>query len=293
MKAERSLLVVRLSALGDVIHTIPAVAALRRHFDVDWIIEKPYAELVNVVVGVRAMPVSLKKWSASRMLEARRAARGHDIAIDFQGLIKSSLVAYASGARERYGFSPEFIREKPAAWFLNRHVAVDPSKHVVEWNLQLARALQPGLEVPRVDFGPFAEGRGATGRVILVPGAGKPDKQWPVERYRELATRVGARALAVWGPSEKHLAEQIGCEIAPPTNLRELAALVRDAEVVIGGDTGPIHLAAALGTRVIGLYGPTNPARNGPYGQIDNCVSTFTMEKTMSAIAVDDVLRKR
>jgi lipopolysaccharide heptosyltransferase I len=286
-----SLLVVRLSALGDVIHTIPAVAALRDHFDIDWIIEKPYAELVNVVAGVRAMPVSLKKWSASRMLEARRAARDHDIAIDFQGLIKSSLVAFASGARERYGFSPEFIREKPAAWFLNRHVAVDPSKHVVDWNLQLARALQPGLEVPSVDFAPFAEGRGAAGRVILVPGAGKPDKQWPVERYRELASRIGSRALAVWGPSEKQLAEQIGCEIAPPTSLRELAALMRDADMVIGGDTGPIHLAAALGTRVIGLYGPTNPARNGPYGQIDNCVSTFTTEKTMSAIAVDDVMR--
>src|SRR6187200_2335459 len=103
-----SLLVVRLSALGDVVHTIPAVAALKDHFEIDWIVEKPYAELVNIVAGVRAMPVSLKKWSASRMLEARRAARGHDVAIDFQGLIKSALVAFASGAAERYGFSPEF-----------------------------------------------------------------------------------------------------------------------------------------------------------------------------------------
>jgi heptosyltransferase-1 len=164
--------------------------------------------------------------------------------------------------------------------------------HVVEWNLQLARALQPGLEIPNVDFSSFAEGPGAAGRVILVPGAGKPEKQWPVERYRELASRLGARALAVWGPSERELAAAIGCELAPPTTLRELAALMRDADMVIGGDTGPIHLAAALGTRVIGLYGPTNPARNGPYGQIDGCVSTFRTEKTMSAIGVDEVFRR-
>src|SRR6185436_16108454 len=100
-----SLLVVRLSALGDVIHTIPAVVALRDHFDIDWIVEKPYAELVEIVAGVKAKPVSLKKWSLARTLEARRAARGHDIAIDFQGLIKSALVAFGSGARERYGFA--------------------------------------------------------------------------------------------------------------------------------------------------------------------------------------------
>lgn len=288
-----SLLVVRLSALGDVIHTIPAVVALKDHFDIDWIVERPYAELVEIVAGVKAKPVSLKKWSLTRTLEARRAARGHDIAIDFQGLMKSALVAWGSGARERYGFAPAYIREKPAAWFVNRRVEIDPAKHVVEWNLQLAQALKPGLAMPGVDFSSFASGAGGRGRVVLVPGAGKPEKQWPVERFRELAKRIGPKALAVWGPSEKNLAEEIGCEVAPPTNLRELAAVMRDAEVVIGGDTGPVHLAAALGTKVIGLYGPTNPARNGPYGQIENCISTFATTKSMAGIEVDDVMRKR
>jgi heptosyltransferase-1 len=285
------LLVVRLSALGDVIHTIPAVVALRDRFDIDWIVERPYAELVQIVAGVNAKRVSLKRWSLTNIREARNAARAHDVAIDFQGLIKSALVARA-GAKERYGFAAAFIKEKPAAWFINHPVTIDPSAHVVDWNLQLARALKPDLEMPRVDFAPFAHGEGGKGRVILVPGAGRAEKLWPVERFRELAKRIGDRALVVWGPSERELAAQIGAELAPPTNLRELAGVLRGAEVVIGADTGPVHLAAALGTRVVGLYGPTNPARNGPYGQIANCVSSHATTRSMDSIGVDDVLLK-
>jgi ADP-heptose:LPS heptosyltransferase len=91
--------------------------------------------------------------------------------------------------------------------------------------------------------------------IVLLPGAGKPNKLWPVERFRELAKRIGPKALAVWGPGERELAEAIGARVAPPTNLRELAGILQNAEVVIGGDTGPLHLADALGTKVIGLYG--------------------------------------
>lgn len=304
-----SLLVVRLSALGDIIHTIPAVVALRDSgwpafagrpaeagppHAIDWVVESPYRELVEIVARVNAKPVSLKRWSLANIAAARRAVRGHDIAIDFQGLLKSALLARASGARERYGFAPPFIREKPAAWFINRHVDIDPSAHVVEWNLQLARALQPGLQMPDVDFRAFAAvgGGEARKRVVLVPGAGRPEKQWPVERFRELARRIGQDALVVWGPSERAVAEQVGAELAPATNLRQLARVLADAQVVVAADTGPLHLAAALGTRVIGLYGPTNPARNGPYGQIANCVSTFATSKSMMDIEVDDVMKK-
>ena len=284
------LLVVRLSALGDVIHTVPAVVALRSHFDVDWVVESPYRELVEIVGGVQAVPVSLKRWSATNTLAAYRMVRGHERAIDFQGLFKSALVARASGARERFGFSPAFIREKPAAWLMNRHVDIDPSTHVVEWNLQLARALAPSIEMPHVDFSPFAAGAAAEDRVVLIPGAGKLEKQWPVDRFRELAGRIGKSALVVWGPSERELAESIGAELAPPTNLRQLAAVLLKARVVVGGDTGPLHLAAALGTRVIGLYGPTNPARNGPYGQVQNCVSSFNTTRSMRSIGVEEVM---
>ncbi|HJT18807.1 MAG TPA: glycosyltransferase family 9 protein [Thermoanaerobaculia bacterium] len=275
-----SLLVVRLSAFGDVIHTIPAVVALRDHYDIDWLVRPAYRELVEIVAKVRAIGPG--------------EIRGHDVAVDFQGLIKSAVLARLSGAKNRYGFAYDFVREKPAAWFVNHHVTIDPARHVIEWNLQLASALVRHLDVPRVAFDLFCadQPRGFEGRVVLLPGAGKAAKQWPIERFRELAQRIGPKALAVWGPGEREMAEAIGCEVAPPTNFRELARVLRDASVVVGSDTGPLHLAAALGTRVVGLYGPTNPRRNGPYGQIANCLETFTTTRSMRDISVEDVLRK-
>jgi lipopolysaccharide heptosyltransferase I len=297
--APQRLLVIRLSAFGDVIHTIPAVAALRDALpqtEIAWAVEPPYAELVEIVAGVKAIPVSLKRWSMSRILAARRDVRRFGTAIDFQGLIKSALIARVSGARDRYGFARDVIRENPAAWFVNRHATIDRSKHVVEWNVELARTFAPVARVPEVDFAPFAEDAGGglarfTNRVVLLPGAGKPGKHWPVERFAELATRIGRDALVVWGPGEEALARASGAEVAPATSFRELAFLLKRARLVIGADTGPLHLAAALGTPLIGLYGPTDPARNGPYGQLDRVVSSYSSTKSMDDICVDDVLR--
>jgi heptosyltransferase-1 len=282
------LLVVRLSALGDVVHTIPAVVGLRGRYDeVAWAVEPAYRELVEIVAGVRAIPVSLKRWSLEKIAEARRSVRGFDAAIDFQGLIKSSLLARASGAPLRYGFAAPFVREAPASWFVNRPVTIDASRHVVEWNLQLA-----GVGMPEVDFSPFALGAGETGAVVLLPGAGRPEKQWPAERWREVARALAPRALVLWGPGEEALAQAAGGRMAPPTSLRSLAAFLRDAALVVGGDTGPLHLAAALGTPVIGLYGPTDPRRNGPYGQLGRCLSTFATSKSMMEIETREVLAR-
>src|SRR5438034_186912 len=289
-----SLLVIRLSALGDVIHTIPAVVALRERHEVAWAVETPYRELVEMVAGVRVIPVALKRWSLRNIRDARRAVRGFDVAIDFQGLVKSALLARASGAKDRIGFAKEFIREKPAAWLMNHRRHIDPSRHVVEWNLELA-----GMDkAPEVDFRKFtANSQRSTpalsaaegiNEIVILPGSGRKEKQWP--HFAELAKRV--KAIAAWGPGEEELATATGARMAPPTNLRELAQLLRDARLVIGGDTGPLHLAAALGTPVIGLYGPTNPARNGPYGQLGNVVETYSTTRSMEAIGVDDVMRK-
>jgi heptosyltransferase-1 len=288
-----STLVLRLSALGDVIHTIPAVVALReRGEELTWVVEAPYRELVEIVAGVRTIPVSLKRWGREplahrpQMSVARKSLRGFDRAVDFQGLVKSAALAWLSRAPVRIGFDRHAIREKPALLFTNRHVAVDTTKHIVEQNLQLIGA----ASVPPVDFSAFAAGPRDDGAIVLLPGAGKPNKQWPVERFRELTAAVGDRALTVWGPGEEDLAGTIGCRIAPPTNLRELAALLQSAALVIGGDTGPLHLAAALGTPVIGLYGPTSEKRNGPYGQLANCISRFDSTRSVDAIPAAEVL---
>jgi ADP-heptose:LPS heptosyltransferase len=108
---------------------------------------------------------------------------------------------------------------------------------------------------------------------------------------RQLAEKLGAKALVVWGPGEQVLAQSLGARMAPPTNLRELAFLLQNAQVVIGGDTGPLHLAAALGTKVIGLYGPTDPRRNGPYGQLERVIDRFRSTKSMESISVEEVVK--
>ena len=294
MKDERRLLVIRLSALGDVIHTLPAVMSLRDAFDVSWVVEKTYAELVEIVAGVRPVPVRLKKWSLGEINAARRSVKGFDVAVDFQGLIKSALLARAS-ASQRYGFAREAVREKPASMFYNHRVKVDRSKHVVDWNNELAGAVgQPGNPATRQpDWKSFADD--ANGRlerfknkIVLLPGAGRMEKIWPLQRFKELGKRYGREAVVVWGPGELDLARAIGGTIAPETNLRELAFLLQHARVAVGGDTGPLHLADAVGTRVVGLYGPTDPARNGPYGQLHRTIRRSTME----SITTDEVMRK-
>jgi len=290
------ILIVRLSALGDVIHTIPAVVALRDALggEITWAVERPYAELVEIVTGVTAVRASIRKWGRSlfssrndiRIFVSR--IRRSDIAVDFQGLIKSAAVARISGAPIRYGFDRAAIREKLAASFINEHVTVDQSRHVVEWNMQLASAVaKRELVMPDVDFSKFASGSGQK-KIVVLPGAGKPNKIWPPERWGEVMRKLGIPAIAVWGPKERELAERTGLELAPPTNLRELAAYLKDATLVAGGDTGPLHLAAALGTRVVGLYGPTNVRRNGPFGQVGRCITGPTMDE----ISIDSVIDK-
>lgn len=296
----KNVVVLRLSALGDVIHTIPAVVSMREHAHLTWVVEAPYRELVELVAGVETIPVRLKKWGKSPF-EHRRAVRdayralrgGFEEAIDFQGLIKSATLMRISGAPVRYGFAHEAIREKQATWFANRHVAVDTTQHVVDQNLELARAASPNGAPLRAAWSTFPRNNNLDeyrNAVVLLPGAGKASKLWPVERFRELAQRIGPSALAVWGPGEKELAEQIGARIAPPTNLRELAFLLQHARAVIGADTGPLHLADALGTKVIGMYGPTDPRRNGPYGQLERCLNHFVTTKSMESISVEEVM---
>ena len=276
------LLVLRLSALGDVIHTIPAVVSLKESADVTWVVEAAYAELVEIVVGVKTISVRMKKAPATAFA-AIRQMRGFDASIDFQGLIKSAMLPWFARVKERAGFDRHAIREKPALLFTNKHVHVDTTKHVIEQNLDLA-----GVKGGDGNWGAFLTPVDTRGEIVLLPGAGKPNKIWP--HFRELANRIGEKALVVWGPGERDLADAIGARLAPPTNLRELASILRNAAVVIGGDTGPLHLAAALGTKVVGLYGPTDPRRNGPYGQLSHVIDRFPTTKSMESISVEEVM---
>jgi heptosyltransferase-1 len=307
-------LVVRLSAMGDVIHTLPAAAALRRafpHITLGWLIEERWAELLCTLRCPRAgrrtperplvdrvHTVNLAAWRHTlfsfntwqQMAVSLSQLRGieYDAVIDFQGAMRSALLARWSGAPLVYGDAEP--RENAASMFYTRRVE-RKGVHVVEQALELARAViedapnsaAGGRRAERkVEFPVDADGEkkiaglvaDAPKFVILNPGAGWGAKQWPVERYGTVAkalARDGVRSVINYGPGEEELAtgvetasdgaaRKISCSIA------ELIALTRRASLLIGGDTGPIHLAAALSVPVVAIFGPTNPARNGPFG---------------------------
>lgn len=292
---------VRLSALGDLIHTIPVVAALRRSFpdaQIDWLVEERFRELVElvpVVDRVIALPRSgVQAWRVCRELRRRR----YDVAIDVQGLLKSAVAARLVRPERVIGFAATHLREPAARWMHTESVAVSPATHVVAKNLALVSHLLGGAEQVTWEF-PIEVSDSATHRdirghlglseredfVLLNPGTAWPSKCWDPARYGRLAQRLletrGLRSVVSWGPGEEARARAVSDAAAgaavllPATGIADLAAYLRAAAVVVAGDTGPLHLAAALGTSVVGIYGPSDPERNGLWSSADHVVSRY------------------
>lgn len=307
-----TLLVVRTSALGDVIHTLPAVALLRRRWpatEIAWVVEHKYSDLVRTASAVdRVFTIGSRSdrkkgkfgRGPSRLLKMRRelsAFSSGGMAIDFQGLMRSGFLVWLSGASQRTSFAASQLREPLAGMFHNVQLRVQDQQHVVDMNLALAARIT-GLPPPRAtwDLSRFSAENGAAvellaGRkpVVLNIGASTAKKRWPVDHFITLASELRARGrdvVVAWGPGEEDDAQRVSSaakvEQLPPTSLRELSTIFQRAAVVVSADTGPLHLAAALGTRVIGLYGPTDVRRNGPYRQLDRCVVSTSGE--MAAI---------
>ena len=224
----------------------------------------------------------------------RRLAEGRfDAAVDLQGLWKSGVITRLTRAPLRIGLAPWLCRERANAWFTNRHVTPPADAvHVVDQCLSVVAAL--GIDIAAVGPPTFPIARDAdaevrmarwledegvkatTPLVLLNPGSGGDHKRWAVEAFRrlgdELAVRLGARVAITWGPGEEPLARAIahgmrtGGLVPPATTIIEMIALFRRATLVVGGDTGPVHVASVLGVPTVGLYGPTSARRNGPYG---------------------------
>jgi lipopolysaccharide heptosyltransferase I len=288
------LLIVRLGALGDIVHTLPALAVLRRSWPearIDWLVDSRHRAVLDLVDGIttRIHVDSTRGWRewASVVRRLRRAR--YDLAIDFQGLIKSALAARLSGARRVAGFAGRLLREPVAEWFYSERHGVGAGQHVIRKNLALAAAVgaESGagivfpFEVPRE--GPPLPVEG--GYALLNPGAAWPNKRWPPERFGQLAAWLlrehGLPSIVLWGPGEASLASRVAsashgaAHSAPLTTIGDVLVLARRAVIAVSGDTGPLHLAAAVGTPLVGLYGPTSPARNGPWRPEDESLSRY------------------
>jgi heptosyltransferase-1 len=301
------ILIVRLSSMGDVIHALPAAAMLRAafpHATIGWLIEERWAELLCTLPTPRSgarsgqrplvdiiHTVNLKRWRSSLLsdqtweriaagLSDLRAAR-YEVAIDLQGAIRSAILARWSGAPVVYGAAQP--RENLASMWYTRKV-ITHGTHVIEQYAELAEALiGHGVAIPHAVFpcDPLAEEAvdrrlrqsGVNEFAILNPGTGWGAKQWPAERYGEVAkvlAQSGLKSIINFGPGEEALARVAESASdhsaeAMSFSISELLALTRRARLFVGGETGPMHLAAALAVPVVAIYGPTDPARNGPF----------------------------
>lgn len=295
------ILIVRLTAIGDVIHGIPVLCALREAIPnafIGWVVE---GRMGDLLVGHPALDELVKVprrfWKSPRALwQMRERLRElqFDVAIDLQCLTKSALTAWLSGAPRRIGKAGIDGREL-SKWFNNE--LIEPGgTHVIEHYLGMLRPLGIGAgstpQTPppvRFDLRETAEDaravdeflrqRGLAGRpfALLNPGAGWPSKMWPVVRYAAVARHLGQQhgmpSVALWGvPQERPMATRIVdksaryAHLAPPTTMRELAALCRRAALFVGSDTGPMHLAVAVGTPAISMHGPSRAEWCGAYG---------------------------
>ena len=340
----KSILILKLGSLGDVVHTLPLVNVLRDNFPhvrIGWVIEKRFSDLIKGHPSVDEMFVFDRGKSISRTFSAfigilrKIRSKKYDIIIDLQGNLKGSLFVLLSGCCRRMGFKRGSSRiDTVSTFFTNRKVAEEGS-HIIEHNLSFAKVLGaegrnvndmgyqenisfriPVLESARRDIDDFMRGKNIQDRriVIIHPGVTWVTKRWAPENYSLLAERIAERfsnsAIVITaGPGEESLANKIreSCSahtvVAGNMNLPRLVALLDRCEVFIGSDTGPLHLTAALGRRVIGLYGPTDPVRNGPWGDVNfvirkeiPCSGCWRRRcsdiRCMNEITVSDVMEK-
>lgn len=286
-------LITRLSALGDCVHTLPLACALKSAYPavhISWVAEEHVVPLLlkhDFIDEVFSLPRHWAK-SPARILDLRRKLRKRrfDAVIDPQSLSKSAVIAFLSGAPLRIGFSGRFGRE--ISTVLNNSLIEPRRQHAIDRYLELLapfgihnpgiRFGVPRLELPSKKLDDFlAKELPAANFVVVAPGASWPSKKWPTERYAQivefLSREFGLSSVVIWGSQlERQEATRIAslaarkAVVAPPFDLLELAELLRRTALFIGSDSGPLHLAAAVDTRVIGIYGPTRPTQTGPYG---------------------------
>ena len=301
------ILIVKLGSIGDIVHTLPALAALRSGMpqaEISWVVERRSAEILRdnplldrlIEVDTKALRRGLMSGEtlrAPRQQLRRLRASAFDVALDFQGLLKSASIARLSGARRVFGYSRAGLREPASALLLSKTVSVPRQTHVIRKSLLL---LQGALGIPAPDELSFpinttakdeaeavAAAENTHGKyAILNPGGGWPTKLWSVDRFGKLTdllwSSYGISSLVTYGPGELELAEGVrqssvsGKAQPVSLSLKAFYSLARGASVYVGGDTGPTHIAVAAGAPIVGLFGPTEWWRNGSPRPEDICV---------------------
>ena len=291
------ILVVRLSSIGDVVHTTPMVAALiRAGHQVAWAVEPPASSLVASLQGLHQTLV-LPKASTYDWNDRFRVARvlrdfNPEVAIDAQGLWKSAFWTWLSGAPRRIGWTNDHRREGSSSLMLTESAACAPEDvHVIDQHHALIKGL--GIESRGLREFPFELPdealAAATGfkttisnpLALIAPGGGWESKLYPARLWGQVAqglARMNLAPVILWGPGEEELAGEVieasngTAKRAPMTSILELSALARISRIVLGADTGPLHIAGAVGAPLVGVFGPTDPARNGPWSAGDEVV---------------------
>ena len=302
------ILVVKLSAIGDIVHALPAVAAIRRHLPeahISWVVEQRSAEILRGCDVIdELIEIDTRSMRGGRVIEeilldmSKQAKlvrqNKYDVAIDMQGLIKSAVIGKISGAKRRWGFSRSGLREPAGRFLLTDTVRTPPEMHVIRKNLHLAAgAFGFEYDDTRLDFPitSYAEHAAEADAIIersgdrfaiLNPGGGWVTKLWHAEKFGMLADRIyeatGMTSVVATGPNEAELAQRAaaasksGKVILAEPSLKGFYELAKRSAVYIGGDTGPTHIAVAAAAPVVGIFGPTEWWRNGSLALGDICV---------------------
>lgn len=291
----RRILIIKPSAIGDVVHTLPILNLLRRRWPdaaVDWVVTPVCAGLLDghpqlddVLIFDRKRLGrwwrSLAAWRALRTFTGELRSRRYDLALDLQGLFRSGWLAWKTRSPVRVGFAN--AREGAPLFYTHRLQTGTPEQHAIERYLKLAAFIGCPTEPVEYVFPTDDADRQTVAALlgspdpyaVLVPGTNWPTKRWPIEHFDRLAARLaddhGLRIVVAGSPAERELGNRItgGLNLCGKTNLRQLVALLGGASLVVCNDSGPMHIAAALDKPMIALFGPTNPIRTGPHRRDD------------------------
>ena len=292
----RKILIIKPSAFGDIVHTLPVLAALKKKFPdacIHWVVSRGLHTFLEDHPFIdRLWIFDRQRWKEpGRMLrsalEVFRFWQGlrqekFDVSIDLSGLLRSGLITWAAGAKIRLGFENS---DEGSAFFYNRKIHGDMSIHAVKRYLALAACLGCDPNEVKYPFAAYDENPPIMSEMpaeyaVMVPSAGKEANRWQAERFGELASRFPFRTVLLGGKGDSGVIEKtvehsggMAVSLAGRTTLKELIPVIGKAKFMVTNDTGPMHVAAALGVPVFAIFGPANPIRTGPFGDIHTIIT--------------------